>query len=721
MSLKAKYSLLLLLVMVIVAACDTTIPPAPPVTVWITAVSDEELLQQSVEEALTGTAQGNARLTETVLAQGGVTLTPSRTPTSTYTPTLAPTVFLTATRTPTPTRTPTATFVPLVTNTPGSLTDASNSYIRVMNAWRAVSPGSTPLPVDVYINDKRVARSVSIDAITNYFQVTPGTARITITAVDAGIAQADANAAAVTSLASTIVSLEPGGIQTIIVNDIGAGIDLKAIHEDPNPVSIDTGRIIIVQLNPGLPTVNVNMLAGTLRLTANLRSGQMIGPYDVPTGEYDINLNDVGADNVLIQELSDIRIGAQSTSMLVLLPVLAAETDVTGYRLITGQTARVSSDVVVRFVNASSAIGSMNLQVGTSSIINLGVGSASSVLPVGLLGTTVNVSSSSGGAAIARSNLGPWQAGEASSDKIAIVVPRTPTASDPAPVGIQIFAQDAQPSAINASLRFIHALPGAAPLTLQIRALGSAGVVPTETPWGVVGQAEYAAATTYLRRTPDVYQIRVVQSGTDLVIATLPPQQLIAGGIYDFIITPGAQTGTTQLLMLEPSIQIARFDGGADSATAVYEAVGATLTALAPGTTATATRQVTPTETRTPVPTNTPYPTNTPDVPPLQLFVNPAPPNTTVNTITVVGQNFVPDKNYIINIDGGGFVYANGRTNSDGTLSVSITLSGEILGAPGPHVLRICVDCTFRGANQEQYAPFVVASPLVTPTATRQP
>ncbi len=67
--------------------------------------------------------------------------------------------------------------------------------------------------------------------------------------------------------------------------------------------------------------------------------------------------------------------------------------------------------------------------------------------------------------------LGPYTAAtDTTDDKLILLLPDD---SDTSKVGFTVvtFAQNAPRSAINASIRFIHAFPGAVPLNLQIRPL----------------------------------------------------------------------------------------------------------------------------------------------------------------------------------------------------------------------------------------------------------
>ena len=114
MTLTLKFFLLTaLVILALLTACDTTIPTPPPISINITAVDNQQALNQAVAEALAGTDQANTHLTETVIANNGMTLTPSSTPTLTPTPTVTPTRQVTATPTALPSETLTPTYIPL--------------------------------------------------------------------------------------------------------------------------------------------------------------------------------------------------------------------------------------------------------------------------------------------------------------------------------------------------------------------------------------------------------------------------------------------------------------------------------------------------------------------------------------------------------------------------------------------------------------------------------
>jgi hypothetical protein len=165
-------------------ACDNTPTAMPTIVVNITAVDNTTALAEAVREAVAGTEQANLDMTATVFAQGGVTLTPSNTPTSTLTPTPTITRYVTATPTPTATQTSTATFAPYLTNTPEPVGDTSNGWLRVINAWQYGKPANALGQFDVYINDQRVDRALGAGDQTTYFRVLAGVVRVSLSSVD---------------------------------------------------------------------------------------------------------------------------------------------------------------------------------------------------------------------------------------------------------------------------------------------------------------------------------------------------------------------------------------------------------------------------------------------------------------------------------------------------------------------------------------------------------
>ncbi len=714
----------MLVILAVLAACDTSIPTPPPINIGVTMVPNSTALGQAVAEALTATGQANAYLTETVIANNGMTLTPSTTPTITPTSTITPTRRVTATPTALPSDTLTPTYLPLVSNTPAPAANQSYGWVRFVNRWFSTDPQAPSVPVDVFVNDDRIARGVEYGSETNYYQVAPGSIRISIRNVD----QAPNNAKANVAIVTTVVDVPPGGIITMLAMKLNE-INLYAIREDPSPLAVGASRLTIIQANPALPPVNIDIADQRLRLASNLTLGNIVGPIDVPAGHFSIDLNDVRGDSVSTISNFPLNLTGQVSNFLIFLPPPKLNTGIlTIDNQWTGLTARVKDDIGVRFINALSNIGSVQITIGQAALDNFELGQISPSIPVPIIGARFIVSNGNDTTIkIDDGVLGPYTTDpNPTADKIVLLLPDLKITNRTTFIPVT-FSQNPPRSSINASVRLIHALAGAVPLNLQIRPLRTAttaadgtGQQPEAATWATVAQSEYNTGSAYFSRNPDIYSIRVVQSGSQTVIAELPPQQLLAGGIYDFVVAPGAQPGSAQLLMVQPSVQITQLVQGSGNPTAVYEAVSSTLTALAPiQVVVTVTQTFTPTPTRTPIPTNTPRPTNTPELKQPLVNVNPAPPDTTVGTISLVGENFRPKLQYVITIDDNPTPILTGQVNDDGTVLESIPLASNL--SPGVHSLKVCADCRTRGVQQAAYAQFIVAIPGITPTATTQP
>jgi hypothetical protein len=716
--------LLLLLAAVLVGCDGSTVPPPPPITVVITAVDDTAALEQGVAEALAATAQVNIGLTETVLAQGGVTLTPTVTPTASITPTATTTRDVTATITPTPTETQTPTYSPLSTNTPSTPIDLTTSWVRVVNFWKLVGENLPPTQVDVFINDTRVARSVPFGQPTNFFQLRPGSVRIAIRAVDAptttGLAEAP--------LGSALVEVPPSGVISVMALDDGQrGVELLPVVEDASPLPAGRSRLTIVQANPILLPIDLSVSVQRLQLARALTVGEVAGPLEVSTGEFTIDFLDSQNPTQTVFSMPPILLNSQVSYTLVLLPPDSARQGLTTWQLITSTTRRVVDDVGVRFINAMPNIGGTDIVLDGNSVLeNLLAGAISDVLPLSALGARLDLAAASGNLdrPVFQGEIGPWiETSERSTDKLIIFSESAAGAVYPGTV--TVLSQNPPVTAINANIRLVHALPGGAPLSIQVRTvpppipvLPGTPQPPNDQPWISLGDTPFTTASDYINRIPAVYDVRVLQAGSQVVIDELDGIQMLAGGVYDFLVTSGSEPGSARLVLLQPSTQITNVSNGQDNATAVFEAVGATLTALAPVSNVTPTRAFTPTPTRTPIPTNTPRPTNTPDFAPPQVQVFPAPPDTALATINLSGQNFAPGGYYEVRVNDNATLLAAGTVANDGSIFTEVRL---LDGLPsGAHTLQVCVNCQTR-LPQAAYAVFLVANPNITPTATAQP
>lgn len=724
--------LLLLSAALAIAACQPTIPPLPDITVVITAVDDETALAAAVAGALTATAQRQAQLTETALALGGITLTP----TATFTPTLTPlpptaTPFLSPTPTPTPTNTTTPTLAPLPTNTPAPseiLSSDSPGRLRVLHALRR----SGLAPVEVYVDDVRIAHGLAFGADSGYVAVANPSVRVVVRPV---MTPGDTPASQpAPPLVSAVVNVGRGTSVSLVLADMGQLTpSLIVVREDTTPLRTRYARLTMLQANSSL--LRFNALAFDLpgALVYNMAFGDQVGPFDLPAGNYTVNLYDADVPDQLITVLSGLRLDSYVNHLLVFVPAanLAGQAsqldESTDYLLFTGSAGRAQGDVAVTFVNAAPSAGAVRITVDDSVLVSsLPVGERTVALPLSQQGGVVLIENTAG-ENLYLGSLGPFNT--PNQRIVAIMDPPNPAAGRTVQVQPAVFTMDAPRSAARAAVRLIHALSGTnRTLDLELRA---ASRVEIESIFGVPpGQQESAAyapavqgvrlgtASEYVGRVPAVFDVRVVLSGTQSVQDALTSVQLLAGGVYDFVIVPGETPGVARLLLIQPDVQVAGPGLNRGDPQVVREQVEIALTALAPVVTPTSTAARTATPTNSPVPTNTPRPSNTPSWPPPSLLVDPAPPNAAVDSFVLTGQNLRPDSRYTISLAGGPEELS-GSTDPTGSFSriVSIPLGLR----PGAYTVRVCVDCRAGGANQEVFAVFVVADRARTPTATPLP
>jgi hypothetical protein len=286
------------------------------------------------------------------------------------------------------------------------------------------------------------------------------------------------------------------------------------------------------------------------------------------------------------------------------------------------------------------------------------------------------------------------------------------------------FAQSAIPSVLNAHLRLINASPNFDALSLELVQKFNEPQVASEAPtWEIALDNIHAGDPVRpMEWNANLYDVRVTLTGTDTVIADLPELQLLPGGLYDFVVVPGSDPGSTRLLLAQPDVQTGLDFGRAD--TLVLEEVQATLTALAPTVEIIQTEMPTATPTITPVSTNTPYPTYTPSVREPSLVIEPEAPQIALSSFVLIGQDFAPFQDYVVSLVPSQRMLLQAKTDSKGTLAAFIILPG---GMPdGMYIVRVCVGCTAKGAQQEAFtiinAVFPTPSPTprvtVTPTST---
>lgn len=719
--------LIALAALLVVTACQPEIPPLPNVTVVITAVSDDQALAAAVDAALTATAERNIAATETALARGNITLTPTATPTVTLTPPPpTETPFLSPTPTRTPTATPTPTLGPLPSSTPLAAAQTiagGGGRLRVLHAMRHATINA----VEVYIDDVRVAQGLEIGEDTGYVAITAPTVRVVIRAVP------DVNDPPATGtelpLVSRVIDVGQGASVSVLLSNLDEVTpSLIPIRDEMAPLATGYTRLNVVQANPFLLRSNVIATGLPGALAFNMAPGDIPGPFDIPVGTYSLSLYDADSPDQLITGFSGLALNS-FTSYLLVFVAAANPADVlrtTDYLVFAGSTSRPAGDVGVHFVNAAVNAGPLTIGLDDNVIVNsLGVGESTLALPVSQQGATL-IADSAQRTTVFLGGLGPFTT---PGDYIVVFTEAPSPGPNAGQVVASTFPIGAPASNVRASMRLIHALTGTnRSLDLEIRATSQTEIVNTfgvpqsqqtsSTYAPVVQNVRYGTGSDYVVRAPAVFDVRAVLSGTQSVQATISSLQVMAGGVYDFVAVPGDTAGVVRLILVQPDVQVAGPAINRGDPEVVREQVEVALTALAPQVSPTSTAARTATPTSSPVPTNTPRPSNTPSVPPPSIAINPAPPNAAAGSFVLMGANFRPNSRYTVSFDGGP-ENISGGTGEDGGFEQNITVPVNL--GPGPHIVRVCVDCRIGGAQQEVLAVFVVADPARTPTPTPLP
>lgn len=686
------------------AACMPTVPTVPPeVSVVVTVVDDQGALNSAVQQALTATADRGIYATETALAQAGITLTPS--PTNTSTPSPVP-PSPTPIQTPTVTLTPTNTIEPsataLASNTPNPNVEPVNGVVRVIDAWKSKEAG----PVDVFIDELPVTIGLNLGEATGYQQVLETNVRVRID--PAGINQ--------------LVSVPQGHTISVVLADLGDGPTLISVDEDSSSLPSGKARVTFLQADSNLLRVNIFEETRKITLLHDFEAGDIGGPFDLSAGNLRLSLADAEMTDQILSQLGAIQLDSHIDHLVIFVPGeqdTAFAPDMLVFR--TG-TQINPSDRAVRLINAAQAAGPIDVEVdGNLLVTGLAVGDATVPLPMSRQGATLTVQDRNG-EALFQGPVGP----QATSDDLAEWLLLIADAPQAGKVNVTVIERKPRASSALANVRLIHGLSGATnTLDLEMRAsnaqqinnpIGVPAALQADSEWSkVISDVSFGVASAYALRSPNVFDARVVLSSTGAVQATIQNIGLLAGGTYDFVAVPGPQAGVTRILVLEPSPQVSILAMQRDDPQLVEDRVNATLTAVAPAVTKTVVQARTPTPTISPVPTNTPRPTSTPRLKPPSLLVDPAPPDTVVDSFILTGEGFTPRVRYTVSLDNDPELLS-GRVGADGTISITVQVTPGL--AAGAHVVHVCADCRAGGAQQAVFAVFLVPDPNITSTAT---
>lgn len=595
-------------------------------------------------------------------------------------------------------------------------TESGSARVRIAHAWRSLDENVSAM-VDIYINDTLVGKSMDTADATSYQLVNVGSVRITLYLPGAVPGQD-------TPLLSALINAEASQSYTVL---LAGGEDNNQvfipINDNIQPLPTGTSRLTIVQANPFMLDSNLILPDVERALAYNLTAGDIIGTIDLPANTYTIEIYDAENPIQILTTLSTVEMASTVNQLMVFVPSPPQTGEFTDVLFFRSSTRRAETDVSVQFVNATSRTGRISLLTdGFSQIRALDIGDITVQLPIPAAGSTL-VLQNSAEDSLYNQLIGPWSQEQQPYNSVALIYEADVQNTNQLDVFVKLFLQNPRPAPARSTLRLIHGLADTVPLTLQLRshAEGSADQstpVPGQEWITLGGSARFSETSDYAVTTPGIYDIRVVLAGSQNVIAQQDNVILQPGGVYDFVVVAGSIPGEVILRTVLPE----PLPGGAltnsGDPAVIRDIVDATLTALVPETSITATRTPTPMPTFSPVPTNTPRPSNTPGVKPPSIIVDPAPPNAVRGGFLLYGEGFTGARGFTVDI-GDQREVSISQVGDDGTLVISVEVPASL--SPGVYPVRVCADCRPGGAQEEAFAVIRIGSPDSTPTATAQP
>jgi hypothetical protein len=152
------------------------------------------------------------------------------------------------------------------------------SYVRIFHA----SPDAPP--VDVYANDKLVAKNISYRTFTQYLKVISGNYNVTIFPTG----RKD------NPVITSSIYITPGSIFTLIAGDRLANIKLFAVPETVRAIPPGNTMVRFGHLSPGTPNVDITLSDGE-KLFKDVSFSQITNYISVRPGTYTFNLVPAGS------------------------------------------------------------------------------------------------------------------------------------------------------------------------------------------------------------------------------------------------------------------------------------------------------------------------------------------------------------------------------------------------------------------------------------------
>lgn len=186
----------------------------------------------------------------------------------------------------------------------------------------AVAQAQTPFPsrvrllhaspelgkIEVHLNSEEVLDEFTYGTVSDWFELDPGTARITIHRDRAGINYVvyDAIVPAVPDEDYDVVIADPLLAEPILI----------PAPVDRSPLADDTSRVAAIHASVALPAVDIAKKGGDV-LIENVLFGQRSAPIEVPAGSYDLEVRTHETGQVVL-EITGTSVEAGKVNHLVI-------------------------------------------------------------------------------------------------------------------------------------------------------------------------------------------------------------------------------------------------------------------------------------------------------------------------------------------------------------------------------------------------------------------
>ncbi|MEZ4669316.1 MAG: DUF4397 domain-containing protein [Anaerolineae bacterium] len=203
--------------------------------------------------------------------------------------------------------------------TPVQAQDVNTGSLRIANALPGIGP------VDVYLDNERVAFGLAAETATTYFEIAAGRHSLAVRQVDTDPLSSP--------IADLLIDLAPNGSQTAIVyqQQFAAGEavappvdqsgEIFIINDDRSPIQLGKTRLTAVHLAVGTPQrISIGYPSGEA-LLYQIGLNQPFGTIDIDAGSYSMAVLDADSPTpTVLERLGEVNLYSNTLYTVVVVP-----------------------------------------------------------------------------------------------------------------------------------------------------------------------------------------------------------------------------------------------------------------------------------------------------------------------------------------------------------------------------------------------------------------